>query len=164
MLVKKLVKKAQEEMVGFALIIVIVAVLALILLIIAGRKPVAPDESRELANFLNSIAQYTTECSESGSPYSVKEVIRACVGEAQCQNGKAACKVMNATLQPLLDAAFPIDGKVKSYYFTLSYNHTEIKRILALGNMSCTGAKKGAEFFYPSNPGTLTMALEGCYG
>lgn len=157
-------KKGQEEMVGFALIIIIVAIIALVLFIIAGKKPVPADESRELANFLNSMAYYTTNCSSSPEhPYNMKELIRACAQDEKCLNGGTACDVMNRALIPMLEESFSQESKVKSYYLNIDYNSTSIRSILSLGNTSCLGKKKGAELFYPANPGVITIMLQGCY-
>ncbi len=157
-------KKGQEEMVGFALIIIIVAIIALVLLVIANKKPVPADESRELANFLNSMAYYTTNCSSSPEhSYNLKELIRACSQDEKCLNGLVACDVMNRTFVSMLQESFPRESSVKSYYLDIDYNATSVRSIFSLGNLSCPGKKMGAEFFYPANPGVITIMLQGCY-
>ncbi len=157
-------RKGQEEMVGFALIIIIVAIIALVLLALANKKPVSVGEDRALANFLNSMALYTTSCGSSPERfYNMKEVIRACSQDERCLNGMKACKVMNETLLSLLQESFPQGGGVKNFYLSVEHNATSIRRLIALGNASCFGEKKGAEFFYPANPGTITIVLQGCY-
>jgi len=56
-------KKAQEEMVGFALIIIVVAVILLVFLSIGLRKDGREDvESYEVASFIQSLLQYHTSC------------------------------------------------------------------------------------------------------
>lgn len=156
------VKKAQEEMVGFALIIIIVAIIALVLLALASRKPVSVGEDRALANFLNSMALYTTNCSVSPERFlSMKELIRACAFDEQCL-GKRACEVMNETLVALLREAFP-SGREEVFFYG-EYNATaSLRRIFTFGNISCSGERRGAELFYPANPGTITLVLQGCY-
>lgn len=157
-------KKAQEEMVGFALIIIIVAVIALIVLAILNKKPAAPEESRELSNFLESMAQYTTDCSSSpNSYYSMKELIRACSMGEKCFNGKLVCDILNKNLDSMLKESFPTGEQVKSYYLTIEHNATTTKEILVIGNATCAGNKKGADYFYPANPGVITIYLQGCY-
>ena len=51
---KKTSKKAQEEMIGFVLIIVLVAVIALVFLAISIRKPAEIRDKKEIQNFLYS--------------------------------------------------------------------------------------------------------------
>lgn len=156
-------KKGQEEMVGFALIMIIVAIIALVLLAVTSKKPVTADESRELANFLNGMSYYTTNCSSSGEMLSMKELIRACLREEKCDDGKYACEIMNKTLKPIVETSFPESGKVSGYSFSIEHNSTVVKNILTFGNLSCNGNMRGAELYYPANPGTITITMQGCY-
>jgi hypothetical protein len=159
-----MLKKGQEEMIGFALIIVVVAVIALVLLAISNREPVGADESGELSNFLGSAVQYTSDCKESEEDYlSVKELIVACLEAESCLNGKSACGVLNNTMNDILEKAFPRGGDVSSYYLEAVYNISESKNILILGEKKCAGSLRGADYFYPSSPGIVTLRIEGCY-
>ena len=56
-------KKGQEEMVGFALILILVAIIVLVFIGFSIRSPEKESvESYEVESFLQSMLQYTTEC------------------------------------------------------------------------------------------------------
>lgn len=71
-------RKAQEEMVGFVMVVVVVAVIFLVFLGIMMRKPgAAEDRTRinEVSLFLDAMLEYTTDCEIAGSKLSFKDAI-----------------------------------------------------------------------------------------
>ena len=92
MKIKKITsKKAQEEMVGFALIIIIVAVILLVFLAISLNKSKKEDlGDNEVNSFIQSFLSYTTSCGEySDSYYSIQKLITECVNyESNCLDGR----------------------------------------------------------------------------
>ena len=56
-------KKSQEEIVGFVVVIVLIAVIALVFLGLSLTKKQEPIESRQVSNLLGAMLQYTTDCS-----------------------------------------------------------------------------------------------------
>lgn len=103
---KRTRKKAQEEMVGFVLIVVLVAVIGVVILGISLRKQdtTAVQESEELNSFLSSISHFTTDCQTSELKYrTVGNLIVDCYEAEQCLDGKLTCKVLEDTLKNLLD-------------------------------------------------------------
>ncbi len=57
-------KKGQQEMIGFAFVIVLVVIIGLVFLLLALRQPssIVERESFRVNNLLNGISYYTTEC------------------------------------------------------------------------------------------------------
>ena len=99
-------KRGQEEMVGFALIIIIVAVILLVFLAISlnkSKKEVLG--ANEVNSFIQSFLSYTTSCAEySDNYYSIQKLITECVNyEDDYLNGKKTCNVLNSTLKEILD-------------------------------------------------------------
>jgi len=101
-------KKGQEEMVGFALIIIVVAVILLIFLSFSLRKSGQTQiESYEADSFIQAFLQSTTECAYYKPSYlSIKELIKACDLETTCSNGKESCKVLKETIEEILEQSW----------------------------------------------------------
>src|SRR3989344_2373298 len=100
-------KRGQEEMVGFALIIIIVAIVILFLLSFALKKSGKENvESYEADSFLQTMLQYTAECgTPGGKVFSVQELVFLCDGEEVCFEAEPArnleeiksCDLLNET-------------------------------------------------------------------
>ena len=104
-------KRGQEEMVGFALIIIIVAVILLVFL------PVSLNKSKkealgenEVNSFIQSFLSYTTSCAEySDNYYSIQKLITECINyEDNCLDGRKTCDVLNSTLEGILEESWPV--------------------------------------------------------
>ncbi len=118
-------KKAQEEMVGFAIIIVIVAVLILIFLSFSLRKNTKTNvESFEVENYLQAILYYTTECEDDFGYLPIKRLILRCEEGFICKNNKNACQVLNETLKNICNETWKIgeNRPVKGYLLNVSIN------------------------------------------
>ena len=77
-------KRAQEEMFGFILIVVLLVVIGLILLFFMQPKPVEPERSAVISNLLYSMLSYSV----NETP--VKDIIEECYSEGQF-GGEDAC-------------------------------------------------------------------------
>lgn len=133
---KSLMKRAQEEMVGFVLIIVLVAVIALVFLAISLRKPAAERGSEEITNFLHSSMLYTTGCQpRGGEVYNFKELITACLGNENCLNNESACDILNKTASELINLGFQAgeDAKYKGYVMKIYGENNQTLFYLAKG-------------------------------
>lgn len=102
-------RKGQEEMVGFAMIVIIVAIVLLIFLGISINKPKTQAvESYEVESFIQAMLQHTTECSmDYGFSYEpLTDLITECDSEQICYNEKSACDILNSTLKDILDESW----------------------------------------------------------
>jgi hypothetical protein len=125
----KIQKKGQEEMVGFALIIIVVAVIVLIFVSFGLRgQGTEETKSNELYNFLQSSLDYTSRCATENLPdYSiVRDLIDDCNdnflnGGVECVNGERACFVLEDTLDKMLKANWFVgeDSDVKGYEYQI---------------------------------------------
>jgi len=124
-------KKAQEEMVGFAIILVIVAV---IILIVLGFMANNPSESKELESyevdsFLDSVLGYTTDCKNTyGIPMDIKNLIQFCKENKECSNNLNSCNVLETTLEDIMKTSWKT-GKnrpIKGYTLNITAGQESI--------------------------------------
>ncbi|MEJ2267687.1 MAG: hypothetical protein P8X70_01275 [Nanoarchaeota archaeon] len=111
-------EKGQEEMVGFALIMIIVAIILLIFLSFSlGKSDNEPVESYEVESFIQAFLQYTTDCRDNLEYVSIQKLIFDCEDGRECLDGRPACKVLNSTLKNILDESWATGEKspVKGY-------------------------------------------------
>jgi hypothetical protein len=99
-------KRGQEEMIGFVLIIVLVAVIALVFIAIQIRKPGEIQDSKEIQNFLYSSLKFTTECKMNNWSFeNVGDLVEDCYLEEDCLNGDS-CRILNRTFSGLINSNF----------------------------------------------------------
>ncbi|MBI2628588.1 hypothetical protein HYW74_00710 [Candidatus Pacearchaeota archaeon] len=166
-------KKAQEEMVGFALIIVLVAVIALVLLGIMIRTPRSQEasQSSELDSFTKSVASYTTECEISGRGFrTVSELTSDCADRGGvCENGIAYCEVLSSTLKDIMNASYNVanTNNVKYYKAQIvkgSGNFSQdIIRPIINGNAETCNNKFFSDYSISTSSGLASFRLEICY-
>ncbi len=163
-------KKAQEEIVGFVLIILIVLVVFVVILGLMLRKGPSSNlkESTEIMQFLESAMQYTTDCALSYEPaYSkLSELLQECnQGISICLSGKKPCAVAEETLTKIIDLSFPIgeDSSIKSYEFTSIQTTNNIeKEILTITKGNCTQRIRGVSLPVFTQKGTITSTFKYC--
>ena len=107
----KRIKKAQEEMVGFALIVIIVAVILIVFLLFSLRSSQQEAvESYEVESFINALLQYTSDCAETYEPNYVKvqKLIFNCRDNEVCLDGRDACDALEFTLNGIIEESWPV--------------------------------------------------------
>ncbi|MCK5150128.1 hypothetical protein KAJ87_04345 [Candidatus Pacearchaeota archaeon] len=140
-------KKAQEEIVGFALIMIIVAVILLIFLgfYLSGSQRDTV-ESYEVESFIQSILQYTTDCEDHLEYIPIQKLIADCVDDETCLDGRRACDALNSTLKNILKESWKIEGDrpLKGYEFTI---FAEGEEMLIIKEGNSTNNYKGSDQF-----------------
>jgi hypothetical protein len=111
-------KSGQEEIVGFALIIIIVSVVLLVFLSISLRDDEREIvESYEIESFIQASLQHTSECRRSDNLgyLSVQRLIFGCDMENFCLDGKYVCDALNETLMEIMDEnwKYGVDRPIK---------------------------------------------------
>jgi len=144
----KMIKKAQEEMVGFALIIIIVAVILLIFLGFTLLKPQKENiESYEVESFLDSMMQYTTDCSDNLERLDIQGLITKCNRNQKCLDERESCDVLNETISNILKETWKIENSpVLGYELNISSE----KEILFISKGNKTSNYKGAINMLPN--------------
>ena len=137
-------KKAQEEMVGFALIIVIVAIILLVLLSISLRKPQQEEvESYEVDSFIQAFLQYTSNCRDDLEYLDVQELIFDCNDGRMCVDERDTCEVLSSTMEEIIEESWKVgvDRPVLGYELKILSESTEI---LSLSEGNKTQNYKGS--------------------
>ncbi len=124
-------KKAQEEMVGFALIVIIVAVILLIFLSLSLSKRGSSNiQGYEAENFLKTSLQYTTNCEFYREGYiSLETLIFKCYENKTCVNGNNTCVILGTTFREILNESWRTgsDKPVQGYSLNISINGQPFK-------------------------------------
>ncbi len=143
--------KGQEEIVGFGLIIIIVAVVLLVFLSISLRNTDRETvESFEIESFIQAFLQHTSDCRRADNLdfLSVQRLIFSCNSGDNCLDGKDTCGVLNETLKDILDESWKVgeDRPIKGRKLEILSNGENLL-FIEEGNM--TSNSKGAvqEFF-----------------
>jgi hypothetical protein len=142
-------RRAQEEIVGFVLVILLVSVVFLVFLGISFRSDSSVgQESIEIYQFLESVMEHTSECAIGFEPdfSSLGELLEECNEGRRCVNGKDACDVLNESLRSVLDASWNIgpEATIKGYEFSSVYSESEI--IVSFTKGECGGRFRGSEY------------------
>ena len=144
-------KRAQEEMVGFVLIIVLVAVILLVFLGFAlknhGKNSV---KSYEVESFIQSSLYYTSDCRDNLEFFSVQKLISECNNNERCLDGRSTCGVLKPILKGIAEESWKIGAErpIKGYEFEI--NSTK-KEILNIKEGNITVNSKGSEQFLPND-------------
>ena len=154
-------KKGQEEMVGFVLIIVLVAVIFLVFLGIFVRQDrTDTSTSIEVSQFLESYVEYTSECSlDAGFSYKkIDELALAYERGIPCSSGKSSREVFEETSVELIESSwtFSSESPEKGYRFTAVFPSAE-EIVLEKDWMDCTETRGADKFF-----SDITITLEIC--
>tara|TARA_Y100000034_G_C6772813_1_gene344848 strand:+ start:291 stop:803 length:513 start_codon:yes stop_codon:yes gene_type:complete len=164
-------KRGQEELVGFVLIVILVAVIFLVFLGIFFRQGnTSEQESTEVFQFLESLNEYTTDCAIGYVPdYSnVGELIQECHEARLCTNGKTACEALNETVRSALEVGWDIgEGKYRNgYEFGVVYESETLKEnIMEVSGGNCSAGFTGSELTSAAGPDwTITSFLKVCFG
>jgi len=131
-------KKGQEEIVGFALIIIIVSVILLIFLSLSLRNSQKMEiQSYEVEGFIQAFLQHTSDCADAHGPLSVQDLIFSCENKEICLNDKSACEVRNFTLKEICENSWNVgeDTPIKGYELRIISDGTEIL-LLNEGNVT----------------------------
>lgn len=173
-MIKQINKKGQEEITGFVLIVVLVAIVLVVFLGIALRSNKTTTlESRDIDQFLESAMQYTTECALNYETDYVKMsgLIRECYDnpEKDCQSGKKACDVLNETIGGMLRASWPTgkDRPLKGLIFESNYEQNTssgmiVRKIIIASSGNCSQTIKGSEYVSANLPGNIVSSLKLC--
>lgn len=161
-------RKAQEEMIGFVLIVIVVAVIFLVFLGLAFSQTTSSPkkQSKELSQFLESVMKYTTDCSISYTPSRVEDLISKCYEESGslCSSGEKVCSSADKTLKAILKASWVVgpESAYKGYKFESFYNSTSKQPLVAISEGNCTGNFAASEYLIPSYSGTIISSFKLC--
>jgi hypothetical protein len=139
-------KKAQQEIVGFVLIVVLVIVGLMVYLVISLRESPVEKTNIQAGNILDSIMKMTTECAVIFEPDfdNYGELFGSCYSGETCRNlNKKACEYLNESLKDVLDDLMKSEATINYYKFELFEKDGEGILEIKWGN--CTGKILGAQ-------------------
>ncbi|HEA46720.1 MAG TPA: hypothetical protein ENH99_02970 [Candidatus Pacearchaeota archaeon] len=121
-------RKGQEEMVGFAIIVIIVAVILLFFISFGLRGEKEAVDSFEVASFIQSFLQYTTECMDNLDNFSIQQLIFECDRESSCFDGRDSCEVLETTLEQISSESWIVSpgSPVKGYELEILFDGEEM--------------------------------------
>ncbi len=122
-------KKAQEELAGFALILVLLGIILLAFLVASLRKSDGGEvRNYEVDSFLQSALQQTTRCELNGRYIDIKDLIFKCEQEATCINDVGeACEVLEEAFNEMTTKSWNMGegSQYKGYELAVVINEGE---------------------------------------
>lgn len=131
-------KRGQEEMIGFGLIIVIVAVILLVFLWYSSTQQGEENlDSSEVENFLNSYTAYTSSCSDKISSFrTVEDLVKDCDPQDQSKEcgDKGICQALNDTTKKILNESWQVgpNRPEKGYEFKIKETKKDSDGVVGL--------------------------------
>lgn len=116
-------KSGQEEMVGFGLIIVLVAIIFIVFIAIYLKKPVEVTEDYEMGSFIQATLQYTTICEDDKGNVTLQDLIKKCKDNDLCSyRNMNPCQILNNTINGILRESWETssNGVIKGYSFVIN--------------------------------------------
>jgi hypothetical protein len=162
-------KKGQQEMVGFVLIIVLVIIALLIGLTITlrnqGNKEPLQDQQVEQA--LQSILEHTSNCAINFEPNydNYEELFKSCEQQKNCKNlQQSACEHLNNTLPTILERIYATEAKTTAYKLdSYAEETTTNKPLISIQEGNCNNkASKTAQKRILYGTENIIIRLQKC--
>ncbi|HLC61479.1 MAG TPA: hypothetical protein VJI52_00495 [Candidatus Nanoarchaeia archaeon] len=162
-------KKAQTEILGLAIVVVLV-IIATILVVKFGFSKSTNSRndftsSQEASNLLNTFLRTSApDCSK----LTMTELLQDCAQGTGlvCSNGEDSCGYANSAATAILSGTLGAEKKKYEFLACSNFNIKEIRcydssPLVSIGQ-PCPGQKKLKIFPIPINPGTIYVKLEIC--
>jgi len=144
-------KQGQEEMIGFAVIIIIVAVILVIFLGFTLNNESEGVQSYEVESFLQASLQYTTSCEDNFGYLSLQDLIFKCENKESCFE-EDSCNILENELKGILEKSWIVEKNslTKGYELNITSNG---KEMIFVNEGNSTSNSKGAyqSFFRMGN-------------
>lgn len=158
--------KAQQEMVGFVLIVVIVVIGMMVFLIISLKNSPEAKNSVEVGNALSAIMKQTTGCAIVYVPNydNFEDLFKDCYKDKMCSNlGISACKYLNKTLRVVVKDMMNTESGVNAYQVNFfSKDDSGRRGILTFHSGNCTGKVDAAQRSIMSGSESLVVQMKVC--
>ena len=154
-------KRAQEEIVGFAMIVIIVSII-LIFFLVFSLSDRTETESYEAGSFLQSSLHYTSSCADNDEFLPVQKLIVSCYNEEKCDNEEEACVVLNETLKGILEESWSVGSDFPEKGYKLEIFSGE-EAILSIREGNITGSYKGAQQLLPEGSVSISVSFTAYY-
>jgi hypothetical protein len=159
--------KAQEEMVGFGLILILVAIIFVVFISVYIRKPSEKVTDYEANSFIQSALQYTTTCEEENlENLTIQKLIFKCKENNPCgYRNMDPCSILNNTLKNIIRESWNVNSKspIKGYSFVINISEdggeTE-QRIMNVSEGVVTNNYRGSEQDFGKSGDYLTILFQ----
>jgi hypothetical protein len=125
-----------------------VGVILVVFLTISLKKTNDIQESYEIEGFLQSMFEYTSNCSLSSTGYlSIDRLIQECGKNTICREGTFSCNVLNNTIEEMLAISWPttVNSQFKAYEFKIFQGEIPNREVLTnISAGTLTNTSKGA--------------------
>ena len=158
-------KRGQEEMVGFGLIILLVAIIFIVFISLYIKKPSEKVTDYEVDSFIQAALQYTTTCEEENlENLTIQELIFKCQENERCTypHNMDSCLILNSTLKNIIKESWEVDNKspIKGYSFIINVSEdggdTE-KTLMNIKSGVVTNNYRGSEQDFGKSGDYLTI-------
>lgn len=165
-------KRGQEELVGFGLILIMVAIIFIVFISVYIKKPSETLTDYEANSYIQAILQYTTRCQdENMRNLSIQELIRECKDGARCYNYQysSSCDILTTYIRQITGESWDPGSThpVKGYSFVINVsengNSENERQILSVTNNVVTSNYRGAEQDFGDPSGDQTIILFNVY-
>lgn len=158
--------KAQQEIVGFVLIVGLVMVGLMVFLVISLRDTPENEGSLEVEHMLNALMKHTTECAIVYEPNydDFEDLFKSCYSGDQCSNlGKSACDYLNESLRVVVGDMMTSEATVSSYQLDFFVKDNEGQQgLLKILEGNCTGSINAAQRSIVSDSDSLIIRMKVC--
>ncbi|MDD5193449.1 MAG: hypothetical protein PHF67_02580 [Candidatus Nanoarchaeia archaeon] len=172
---KTLEKKAQQEIAGFVIIVVLVSVGALLFFsLMLGRGESKLENNAEISYLLKASMYYTTNCAVNFIPQyqSLEDLTKLCYNNGRCINDVDSCRILNETFKGIIKDALLVspNSPNKAYLLNIYYREENStspnEEILksAEGQFKECGSKIGGVESRIYRNGNIEFELEVCKG
>ncbi|MGB9708036.1 MAG: hypothetical protein ACPLXC_01780 [Candidatus Pacearchaeota archaeon] len=166
--IKNTNKKAQEEVMGFVIIILLVIIIGLVFFAFSLRQgTVVEPEKAELDDFINSMLVYTSNCEISAKNQTIRELARQCNNNPnkKCGNNQEVCDLLNNTLKDMFEKLQGAGTQIaNSYIHGYEFNITGSHQITYIAEGTQEGDYFTSTTFIPTGQAQdITVKLKFYY-
>ncbi len=158
--------KAQQEMVGFVLIVVLVVVGMMVFLVISLKNSPETKNSIQVGNILDAIMKTTTNCAIIYAPDydNFQDLFKSCYKAKRCSNlNISACDYLKTNLQKVVKTMMNTEATVSSYQLNFfSKDSTGQQGIITFCKGNCTGDVSAAQRNIISGSENLIIQMKIC--
>ncbi len=158
-------KKAQQEMVGFIVIVVLVIIIGLIFLIISLNKQDEVKSNIEIDNMIDVIFAVKTSCSigYEQNYASIKDLVKDAYSSKRCVSGKDAYDVLEQELESIMANITSTETGFSSYELKIIERDEQEQLFLELGNnASCVSGISGGQRVISGGGVDLVVRVRVC--
>ncbi|MBP9687922.1 hypothetical protein KBD68_04665 [Candidatus Woesebacteria bacterium] len=122
-------KRGQEELVGFAVVIVLVTIVVLVILgFMATQRSPSVIESTGTAAILSASLGQITTCETNLEVLSVSQTLALCSRNERCLDETPACSIANQTFTTIFTEAIPVgaDFPLQGFEFKASVKNNSV--------------------------------------